>query len=161
MQGFSDQALTALMNNPDLPPGDRMLAMAVETLRRDPNAFGGALKQFVDQALGQGATGPAANAVGGGISALAGAAGITSGGAPSQSTQNAIQGLANQFSNITSGGSASASGPASVSPVGPSGPSGPSGGGSAPSAPAQSAAGAIIDLVQQFIQTVDQVMPQE
>src|SRR5579859_978220 len=82
MQGFSDQALTSLMNNPNLPPNDRMLAMAIETLRRDPNAFNGALQQFVNQALGQGATGPAANAVGGGISALAGAAGISSGGQP-------------------------------------------------------------------------------
>lgn len=154
MQGFSDQALTSLTNNPNLPPGDRMLAMAIETLRRDPNAFNGALKQFVDQALGQGATNQAAQAMGGGISALAGAAGISAGGQPSQSTTDAINSLAQQYNNITSGGGAPASaGQPIVSPVGPS----PS---SAPSAPAPApAASAIASLVQQFIKTVDAVLP--
>jgi len=159
MQGFSDQALTALMNNPNLPPGDRMLAMAIETLRRDPNAFGGALKSFVDQALGQGATQAAANAAGGGISALAGAAGISAGGNPPQGTMDAINNLANQYNAITGGGSASVSGPAAVSPVGPSG--GGGGAPSVPSAPPASAASAILDLVQQVVQTIDQVIPND
>jgi WXG100 family type VII secretion target len=153
MQGFSDQALTALMNNPNLPPGDRMLAMAIETLRRDPNAFNGALKQFVDQALGQGATGPAANAVGGGIGALAGAAGISAGGQPPQGTVDAINNLKNQYDNIVQGGGAAASaGQPVVSPIGPIAP--------AAGAPPPPAAGnAILNLVQQFVQTVDAVIP--
>ncbi len=155
MQGFSDQALTALMNNPNLPPGDRMLAMAIETLRRDPNAFNGALKQFVDQALGQGATGPAAQAVGGGISALAGAAGISAGGSPPQGTMDAINNLSNQFNNIMQGGGAAAPVQPVVSPVGPAGVSAPS----APSAPPASAANAIMGLVQQFVNTVNAVLP--
>src|SRR5579859_7652162 len=154
MQGFSDQALTALMNNPNLPPSDRMLAMAIETLRRDPNAFNGALKQFVDQALGQGATGPAANAVGGGISALAGAAGISSGGQPPTGTSDAIRSLANQYNGIMQGGGASVpTGQAVVSPVGPAGITPPA------SPPPASAGGAILNLVQQFIQTVNAVLP--
>src|SRR5258707_13944677 len=97
------------MNNPDLSPKDRMLAMAIETLRRDPNAFNGALKQFVDQALGEGATNQAAQAMGGGISALAGAAGISAGGQPSHSTTNAINSVAQQYNAMTTdvGGAAS------------------------------------------------------
>src|SRR5579859_694559 len=154
MQGFSDQALTALMNNPNLPPSDRMLAMAIETLRRDPNAFGGALKQFVDQALGQGATQQAANAAGGGISALAGAAGISSGGQPPTGTSDAIRSLANQYNGIMQGGGASVpTGQAVVSPVGPAGITPPA------SPPPASAGGAILNLVQQFIQTVNAVLP--
>jgi WXG100 family type VII secretion target len=150
MQGFSDQALQSLMNNTSLPPQDRMLAMAVETLRRDPNAFNGALKQFVDQALGQGATGPAAQAVGGGISALAGAAGISAGGSPPTSTTDAISNLANQYNNIVQGGGGAASSQAVVSPINASAP---------PAPPPASAGNAIANLVQQFIQTVNAVIP--
>ncbi len=66
---------------------------------------------------------------------------------------DAINNLSNQYNNIVQGGGASASaGQPVVSPIGPAG-------APAPSAPPPSAGNAIMNLVQQFIQTVNSVIP--
>jgi hypothetical protein len=142
------------MNNPNLGPDDKMLAMAVQTIRRDPNAFNGALKNFVDQAIGAGSPGTATQALGGGMRVLQGAI-ASSGQAVPAGVVQAVNNLQQQFDAVVP--STAASGPSAPVATPTSAPSA----GSAPSSPDTSVSDAIVNLVQQFVQTVEQAIPQE
>ena len=142
--GFSDAALQSIMTNPNLPASDKLLASAIQTLRRDPNAFNGALSTFVNQALagGGGGTGAASQAVGGGLKVLAGA--LASGGTNvPQSAIDSVNSLQQQFNNIIPAGG----GAPLITPV------------AAGSTPPPSTADAIMGLVQQITATVSAIIP--
>ena len=143
--GFSDAALQSIMTNPNLPASDKLLASAIQTLRRDPNAFNGALSSFVNQALaGGGGTGAASQAVGGGLKVLAGA--LASGGSNvPQSAIDSVNSLQQQFNNIVPAAGGAGGAPLLTPVVG--------------STPAPSTADAIMGLVQQITATVSAIIP--
>jgi uncharacterized protein YukE len=150
--GFSDAALKSIISNPNLSSQDKLLATAIQAVRRDPNAFNGALSNFVNQALAGGGTGAAgggggaaqaAQAAGGALKVLDGA--VQSAGTSSQSVMDSISGLQSQYNSIVSSGGAGGA-PLFSPPV-------------AGSTPPASTSQAIMGLVQQITATVDAIIP--
>lgn len=145
------QAVPSLLNNPNLSGNQKLLAMAIQILKKDPNAFNGALKAFVEKALAGGEMDSATAALRGSLRTLQGAV-QTAGGSVSDDVMQQVNQLQASFSSILSsdgGGGA----PAPSAPATPSAPSAP-----VVTAPAPTP-DAVMSLVQQFTNTVSNIVP--
>jgi WXG100 family type VII secretion target len=148
------QAVPRALSNSNLSGNQKLLALAIQILKKDPNAFNGELKKFVETALANGEMGPATAALRGSLRTLQGAV-QTAGGNVSDDIMAQVSQLEQSFGSILSSDVSGGGAPPAAVPSAPAEPVFTT----MPVPSPSPTSDAIMGLVNQFTQTVENIVP--